>query len=412
MPSLGADMDEGTVLQWLVGPGDVVEKGDVVAVVDTAKSAVDVETFEAGVVQEILVAPGATVPVGTPLAVIDASGPAQPAATTRDGHPVASPVVRRYARELGVDLGGTPGSGPGGRVTHADVERLAKQPPEPAAAARRVTPYARRRARELGVDLDRVRARPGEPVRVSDVEAAAAAAPESATAAPRGAREQDRTLAMRRAIGALMSRSKREVPHYYLTDTVDLAAALRWLAERNRELPVAERLVAAALFCRATALAARQVPQLNGFWVDDAFQPAATVQLGVAVSLRGGGLVTPAIRDAASLSVPETMAALRDLVDRARRGVLHRQELTEGTITVTNLGERGAESVLGVIFPPQVALVGFGRVVERVRPVGGLVGIRPTTTVTLAGDHRASDGHTGGAFLEAIRRLLEHPEEL
>jgi pyruvate dehydrogenase E2 component (dihydrolipoamide acetyltransferase) len=217
---------------------------------------------------------------------------------------------------------------------------------------------------------------------------------------------------MRRAIGALMSRSKREVPHYYLTDTVDLTAAVEWLRRRNQDLPVAERLVPAALFCKATALAARRVPQLNGYWVDDAFAPADQVHLGVAVSLRGGGLVTPAIHDAASLTVAEMMAALRDLVERSRRGVLHRRELTEGTLTLTNLGERGAESVLGVIFPPQVGLVGFGRVTDQVRAVDGLVGVRPTTVVTLSGDHRASDGHTGGVFLDAVRTLLEHPEEL
>jgi pyruvate dehydrogenase E2 component (dihydrolipoamide acetyltransferase) len=439
MPSLGADMDEGTVLEWLVSPGDVVAKGDVVAVVDTAKSAVDVETFEGGVVEQILVAPGTKVAVGTPLAVIGAEVPAPavaaapavvaaaPIAVERPRKPPkrppskVSPVVRRYARQLGVDPATLDGTGPGGRVTHADVERVAR--PAAAAAQRpRVTPYARRRARELGVDLGQVQAPAGQPIRAEHVEAAAVAAPavpyprtvEPAPAVPARPEPsaQERTAAMRRAIGALMSRSKREVPHYYLTDTVDLTAAVEWLRRHNQDLPVAERVVVAALFCKATALAARRVPQLNGYWVDDAFQPADAVHLGVAVSLRGGGLVTPAVHDAANLSVTEMMAALRDLVERSRRGVLHRRELTEGTLTVTNLGERGAESVLGVIFPPQVGLVGFGRVTDAVRAVDGLVGVRPTTTVTLSGDHRASDGHTGGAFLDAVRTLLEHPEEL
>jgi pyruvate dehydrogenase E2 component (dihydrolipoamide acetyltransferase) len=339
-----------------------------------------------------------------------------------------------------VDLAAVVGTGAGGRVTHADVdlvaparparpERPSRQPSKRERPARpgrpRVTPYARRRARELGVDLAEV-SRAGGVVRAADVEAAAVAAPAvpaprempvretplAAPARPPARSGAERTAAMRRAIGALMARSKREVPHYYLTDTVDLAAATEWLRRHNQDLPVSERVVVAALFCKATALAARKVPDLNGFWVDDAFEPADAVHLGVAVSLRGGGLVTPAIHDAASLTVPEMMAALRDLVDRSRRGVLHRRELTEGTLTVTNLGERGAESVLGVIFPPQVGLVGFGRPVDRVVAVDGLVGVRPTTTVTLSGDHRASDGHRGGVFLEAIHTLLEHPEEL
>jgi pyruvate dehydrogenase E2 component (dihydrolipoamide acetyltransferase) len=159
-------------------------------------------------------------------------------------------------------------------------------------------------------------------------------------------------------------------------------------------------------------VAAKRVPQLNGYWVDDAFQPAPAVHLGVAVSLRGGGLVTPAIHDASDLALPDLMAALRDVVERARRGVLHRAELTDGTITLTNLGERGAESVLGVIFPPQVALVGFGRVAQRPVAVDGLLGVRPTVTATLSGDHRASDGHVGGTFLAVIGELLQRPEEL
>jgi pyruvate dehydrogenase E2 component (dihydrolipoamide acetyltransferase) len=345
-----------------------------------------------------------------------------------------SPVVRRYAEKLGVELTAVHGTGPSGRVTHADVD-AAVRPPVPAPTRPRITPYARRRARELGVDLDQLQVPDGRPVRALDVEAAAVAAPAvpypkkvaarpgttgpaptaagpaptTTAAAPTA---QERTAAMRKAIGALMSRSKREVPHYYLTDTVDLSSVVEWLRAHNQDLPVAERMVVAALFCKATALAARRVPQVNGFWVDDAFQPADAVHLGVAVSLRGGGLVTPAIHDAASLTLDETMSALRDLVERSRRGVLHRRELTEGTLTVTNLGERGAESVLGVIFPPQVGLVGFGRVADSVRAVDGLVGVRPTTTVTFSGDHRAGDGHTGGVFLDAVRTLLEHPEEL
>jgi pyruvate dehydrogenase E2 component (dihydrolipoamide acetyltransferase) len=209
-----------------------------------------------------------------------------------------------------------------------------------------------------------------------------------------------------------MARSKREIPHYYLTETLDLSVASTWLQRHNAPLPVGERVVMAALLAKATALAAHRIPDLNGFWVDDGFRPADAVHLGVAVSLRGGGLVTPAIHDAAALSVPDLMAAMRDLVERARRGVLHRAELTEGTITVTNLGERGAESVQGVIFPPQVALVGFGRVLERPVAVGGLVGVHPIVVATLSGDHRASDGHVGGRFLTTVADLMNKPEEL
>ena len=216
---------------------------------------------------------------------------------------------------------------------------------------------------------------------------------------------------MRHAIGELMARSKREIPHYYLATTIDLAPATAWLAERNAQRPVTERLLPAALLLKATALAGREVPAVNGFW-DGGFQPAPGVHLGVAVSLRAGGLVAPAIHDADALTLDELMAALRDLVERARAGRLRSSEMSDPTLTVTNLGDQGAEEVHGVIYPPQVALVGFGRIVERPWAADGLLGVRPTVRATLAADHRATDGHVGSLFLATIDTLLRAPEEL
>jgi pyruvate dehydrogenase E2 component (dihydrolipoamide acetyltransferase) len=216
---------------------------------------------------------------------------------------------------------------------------------------------------------------------------------------------------MRHAIGELMARSKREIPHYYLATTIDLAAATAWLAERNAQRPVTERLLPAALLLKATALAAKQVPALNGFW-GAGFQAAPAVHLGVAVSLRGGGLVAPAIHDTDALTVDELMAALRDLVERARAGRLRSSEMSDPTLTVTNLGDRGAEEVYGVIYPPQVALVGFGTITERPWAANGLLGVRATVRATLAADHRASDGHEGSRFLTIIDDLLQAPEAL
>ncbi len=217
---------------------------------------------------------------------------------------------------------------------------------------------------------------------------------------------------MRETIGRLMARSKREIPHYYLSTTVDLAQARGWMQERNRDLPVGERLVPAALMLKATALAVRKHPQLNGFWVDDAFVPGTGVHLGVAISLRGGGLVAPAIHDADRLGVDELMSAMRDLVTRARAGRLRGTEMSDPTLTVTNLGDQGVESVHGVIYPPQVALVGFGRVVERPWAVDGMLAVRPVVSLTLAADHRATDGFSGGRLLATIDQLLQTPEEL
>jgi pyruvate dehydrogenase E2 component (dihydrolipoamide acetyltransferase) len=180
----------------------------------------------------------------------------------------------------------------------------------------------------------------------------------------------------------------------------------------NAGRPVTERLVPAALLLKATARAATDVPEMNGFWTDDAFQPSADVHLGVAVALRKGGLVAPAIHDAATLPVDVLMARLRDLVTRARGGRLQRAEMSDPTLTVTNLGDLGVESVFGVIYPPQVALVGFGRVVEQPWAVDGLLGVRPAVTATLSADHRVSDGLRGARFLDRIGELLQTPEEL
>ncbi|WP_306322095.1 MULTISPECIES: 2-oxo acid dehydrogenase subunit E2 [unclassified Streptomyces] len=444
MPSLGADMDEGTVQEWLVAPGARVAKGDVVAVVETEKATIEVECFESGTVGTLLVEPGTRVPVGTPLAVIEtvggqaaADGPRAPAdrgpqvavpaaAPARPAERTAAtgPLVRNLAKDKHLDISRIKGTGPGGRVTRHDVECATST----GAVRVRATPYARRIAEELGVDLAALTGT-GElgSVRAADVRAAATAqhmpdgrhtpagrhTPDGRQApAARTSREHGDGLAMRRSIAHLMARSKREIPHYYLSTTVDLASALAWLHTANRQRPVTERLLPAALLLKAAARAGRAVPELNGFWHDDHFEPGDGVHLGVAVSLRGGGLLTPVLRDADELEPTVLMARLKDLAGRARTGRLRARELTGATLTVTNLGDQGVETVFGVIHPPQVALVGFGAITDRPCAVNGLLGVHPAVTVTLSADHRASDGALGARYLTTVDRLLQHPEEL
>ena len=408
MPSLGADMDSGVLLEWRVKPGDRVKRGDIVAVVDTQKAEIEIEVFDDGVVEELLAPEGERVPVGTPIARIGAgepaavvaAPPATPAGNGRAAVPAdalatarrrVSPVARRTAAVLGVDLDAVPGTGPRGAVTKADVERAAARPTAPAAGP--VAPA-------------------GEPVATVPEPVAPATEPAAPAARPPALPAADRNAAMRSAIAQLMARSKREVPHYYLAEDVDLSTARAFLERRNLELPVAERLLPAALLAKATALAVREVPELNGFWTDGAFQPASGVHLGFAVALRGGGLIAPAIHDADERSLTDLMGAIRDLVRRARAGTLRASEMSDPTLTLTNLGERGARAVYGVIYPPQVALVGFGRIAERPWAEGGMLAARPVTTATLAADHRQSDGATGGRLLTAIARNLQRPEEL
>ena len=412
MPSLGADMDAGTIVEWRVGPGDTVHRGDIVAVVDTEKSTIEVEVFEDGVVEELVVEPGVEVPVGTVLARLAPLGAAPPAP---EPPPPAAPLAA--APVTAAPAPPEPPRPPShrrartGRATRRPVPPPAPAPGVGAGGFVRASPRARREAEARGVDLAALTGSgPDGAVLVDDVLAARKAAPPSGdrhAAAPPG----DRQAAMRHAIGELMARSKREIPHYYLATTVDLSAALGWLAEANAARPVAERMLPAALLLKATAVAARENPAMNGFW-DEGFRPSPAVHLGVAVSLRSGGLVAPAIHDADGLALDDLMGALRDLVQRARTGGLRGSEMSDPTLTVTNLGDQGVEEVFGVIYPPQVALVGFGRITERPWASAGMLGVRPVVRATLAADHRVSDGHDGARFLAAMERLLQNPQSL
>jgi pyruvate dehydrogenase E2 component (dihydrolipoamide acetyltransferase) len=455
MPSLGADMDVGTVTEWLVKPGDEVHRGDIVAVIETEKSTIEIEIFENGVIEDLVVPVGEEVPVGTVLAHVRtgprpaAPKPAAPpiaapavvlpvAGPTELGPeepPVLSPVVRHLAEELEVDLAHLSGTGVGGRITRADVELAAPPhgpaaptptvpgwpsrhaPREPHGVRTRSSPYARRLAGDLGVPLDSLAGSgPNGAVIARDVRAAPKEAAPTRQRARRtpttGGSVTERRDAMRHAIGALMARSKREIPHYYLSTTIDVSAATGWLERVNLERPVKSRLVLPALLIKATALAVRKVPEMNGFFLDDAFAPSAAVHVGVAISVRSGGVIAPALHDTDQLELDELMARLSDLVGRARSGRLRASEMSDPTITVTNLGDLGVETVFGVIYPPQVALVGFGRVTDRAVAKDGLLGVRPCVTATLSADHRASDGHRGGRFLAEIDRLLQEAETL
>ncbi len=383
MPSLGADMDAGTIVEWRVSPGDEVRRGDIVALVETDKAEIEVEIYEDATIEEILVPVGVKVEVGTPLARIRTAG-----AEAEAEVPVASPTPPPGT------AGGPPAAAP-----------LPPPPRAPSArSAGRASPLARRRAAELGVDLASVTGTgPGGAVTADDVERAAG---------PTAARPVARQAAMRRAIGELMARSKREIPHYYLATTIDASRLLGWLERENARRSVSERILPAAALVKAVALAVREVPELNGFFQDGAFAPSERVHAGVAIALRGGGLIAPAIHDADAMSLGELMGALRDLVGRARGGRLRASEMSDPTITVSNLGEQGVESVFAVIYPPQVALAGFGAIVERPWVVDGAVVPRPLLQATLAADHRVSDGQTGSRFLAAVERVLTAPESL
>jgi len=400
MPSLGADMEAGTLVQWLVKPGDQVKHGDIIAVVETQKGAIEIETFQTGKIEKFLVDVGTKVPVGTPLAEIRAEGEAAPAETK----PAAAPPA--------------PPKAPAVPPKAAPPPPKAPPPPPiaPAAPGARASPAARRLAEQRGIDLSMVSGTgPQGAITYADVErcVGAAAAPASA-AAPEKKRAPSLDLdAMRVAIAAAMARSKREIPHYYLTHQIDVTPCEHWLAQKNANLPPDARLLIGALAVKAVALACRRYPAFNGFYRDNRFEPSPAVHVGVAIAIRGGGLTAPALHDADKLSLDDLMARMRDLIQRTRAGRIRSSEIADPTITVSSLGERGVEALYGVIYPPQVAIIGFGKVVTRPWVVeDGAIGPRSVVTMTLAADHRVSDGHAGARFLAEIGKLLQEPDKL
>lgn len=400
MPSFGADMESGLLLEWLVKQGDRVSKGDIVAVIETQKGAIDMEVFRSGTVHALLVEPGTRVKVGSPIAEIDdGSSPtvstpvpqqasaempvSAPTLRQASGRINASPLARRLAENAGIALQSLKGSGPDCAIIAADVN---------AAIAADLRPN--------------VVTRPAIGVADTDFKGAVATGSAEATSQP------PETSAMRQAIAAAMTRSNREIPHYYLATTVDLQAASQWLAEFNADKDPEQQLLITALLHKAVALALRGSPELNGFFTDGRFVQAADIHMATAISLRGGGLITPAIRYADQLTLPDLMDKMRDLTLRVRRGGLRSSEMSDAGITVTGMGDRGVETVYGVIYPPQVAIVGLGKPALRPWIVDKAVQPRLLVNISLAADHRVSDGRQGAKFLRKVNKLLQQPERL
>jgi pyruvate dehydrogenase E2 component (dihydrolipoamide acetyltransferase) len=405
LPALGADMDAGTIVEWHVAPGSHVKRGDVVAVVETDKGAIDVEIFEDGVVREIVVPVGQKVPVGTVLARLDTEGEA----AGFEASTVAKPGVA--PREARPSEAAPPAAAP------------ATAAPAPVSARAKVSPAARRRARELGIEVDSLQGTGADgAVTLADVARASktGGAPQPAaaeTAVPRRATSKAGDLAesrssMRAAIASAMSKSKREIPHYYLATSVDVTPTTEWLAAHNADVPVTERLLFAALLTKALALTCREAPGFSGFYRDGRYEESPAVHVGVAVALRGGGLVAPAIANTADQTLSALMTAMRELVTRARAGRLRASELAAPTIVLTSLGEDSVDTVFPIIQPPQVAIVGAGAVVERPWVVEGKIVPRKLISLSLGADHRVTDGRLGAQFLARLARRICDPATL
>ncbi|HMN28083.1 MAG TPA: dihydrolipoamide acetyltransferase family protein, partial [Caldilineaceae bacterium] len=371
MPSLGADMTTGTLIEWTVKPGDHLNRGDIIAVVGTEKGEIEVEVFDEGVVEQLLVPEGAETPVGAALAILRGAGEAAPALVAEKAAPAppppapavavaerirVTPLARKLAAELGVDLNLVHGTGEQGAITRADIEAAAQAAKPVIAPPLPVIPAP--------VVAERI-APPAKP---------APAPPLVEKPAPPAA---DFAPAMRHAIALAMARANREIPHYYLQMRIDMSKALKWLEAENQKRAIKERVLAVVLLLKAVARALVEIPELNGYWVDDHLQAQEAINIGFAIALRQGGLITPAIHNVDLKNMDELMEAVRDLIMRTRSGRLRSSELTDATITLTNLGDLGVETVYGVIYPPQVALVGFGKVSDQPWVENGMIGIRP-----------------------------------
>ena len=375
MPSLGADMEDGTLIEWKKKPGDVVKRGDIIAEVETQKGLIEIEVFDEGSIAELLIQEGTKVPVGTKMALIQPS--TIEAEKPIELHPImekisvpiieektdtisikASPLAKKMAQENHIDLSKIIGTGPEGAITKEDIEASIKQS-ETAKTEKISTP----------------------------------------------------SEAIRMAVAAAMSKSNREIPHYYLEKKIDMTKALAWLQEANKQRTVANRLLPVVLFIKAMAKSLKEVPDLNAVWENGLLQKTE-INIGFVISLRNGGIIVPAIPQSDTKNADEIMTALNDLIPRARALKLRSSELSSSTITLTNLGDAGADTVFGIIYPPQVAIVGLGTITEQPFAENGMLGIRSLTNVTLAGDHRATDGLTGSRFLSSLDKNLQNPEAL
>lgn len=406
MPSLGADMEYGTLVEWRKKPGDELKRGDIIADVDTQKGLIEIEVFDEGVLEEQLVQEGQKVPVGTVLALIR---PLIEAGAEESEIPEAIQPIEEREKEIDKP------SPVGEKV----VVPRDSMPSHPESKRVKISPLAKSMAEANEIDISKLEGTgPAGAIVKADIDGALAkkkmeASTEKVEKEDLAASQKDiagpSTDAIRQAVAAAMSKSNKEIPHYYLEKRMDMSKAMNWIKEANKERSVQQRLLPVALLIKAVAKALDEVPDLNAVW-ENGLQRKNEINIGFVVSLRSGGIMVPAILNADMKTIDEIMETLNDIIPRARAFKLRSSELSQSTFIITSIGEGGADKVFGVIYPPQVGIVGFGEIREEPVAEYGLIGIRPVIDVTLAADHRATDGLIGGRFLSAINKYLQNPE--
>lgn len=396
MPSLGADMTKGMLVKWLVKVGEQVHNGDIIAELETHKGIIDMEVYQSGTIAEILVQPVTTVPVGTVLARLQGEAMNEASVAAEFPLPVDSPSIPASSipeplpAEIVATVPAPIVSAISETAENVDVDSKAM-----AMVNANASPIVRKIAAAQQLDLTNIiGSGPHGAVLLKDLPQ------QSATGLPN----------MRRAIAVAMEKSKKEIPHFYLNLNIDMTKALRWLQQVNSDKAPEQRLLLIALLLKAVAMALRKFPSLNGFYTDQQLQLADEIHIGNVISLRQGGLIVPALHHVDRLSVAAIMRGVRDITARSRSGHLRSSELTDATITVTNMGDRGADCVYGIIYPPQVAILGFGKLRKAALVQGGNVVAGDEITVCLSADHRAIDGMLASKFLNALSSQLQQPE--
>lgn len=435
MPQMGADMVEGTILRWLKHEGDPVERGEPIAEIETDKANVEIEAFDSGVFRKVLHAEGDTVPVGEIIAVIAApdediskytGGTDGARSATQPAAPAGTAPQRSAGRPDGPPADGEAAttSSASGRAPEPPPPPDVR-PPQPAATRAsapaggrlRVSPVARRIAEERGIDLRTLRGTgPDGRIIKRDVEAAAAAlaqarpavAPAAAPPPPAAITSFEGMSRMRQAIARRMSQAKRESPHYYLLVDIDMTEALAFRKQANAALPEDARISINDIIVKACAVALQRHPQFNVTVQGDEIRRHDVQNICIAVAL-DDGLIAPALLDVGRKPLSEIARESKDLASRARGGSMRPEELTEGTFTITNLGAFGVETLIGIIQPPQTAILGVGTALEQPVVRDGQIVVRQVMKVALSADHRITDGAEGARFLSEIKRLLETP---
>lgn len=441
MPKLSDTMTEGTLIKWHKQVGDTVEIGDILAEIETDKATMEMEAFDEGVITEILIQEGDKAPIGGVLAVLDGdSGNAAPAPAAEkpaeaaapaaveqtapqtaaaaapqasDGGRVkASPLARKVAGELGVDLSKVTGTGPAGRIVKEDVEKASsapaaapKQPSAAATAAAKLTEAVKARATAAPAPVS-ASAPASAPTPVS------APTPASAAIKP-VAKEGDERIelsSMRKIIASRLLTSKTTIPHFYLHMEVDAAPlmTLRKQVNDQAEKTHGNKYSVNDFILKATINAAEAVPAINASFAGDHIVKFKHVGLSVAIAVEDG-LVTPVIKQAESKSLLAISRAVKDFAARAKDKKLKPDEFDGGTITVSNLGAWGIDSFDAIVNPPQAAILSVGAAIEKPVVKNGQIVVGLRMNLGLSADHRVVDGAVAASFLAEVKKLIENP---